>query len=81
MTTVKYYNRYESHMGTKTTESLIDSFLMLFSKKVGLIVSFDDVKDVQKELKEDNIINKELSTFNVTRHCGVGICWLSPMLL
>ena len=32
----KYYKRYEAYAGNKTTESLIDSFLMLVSKAVGM---------------------------------------------
>ena len=35
---------------------------MLFSKGVGMVVSIDDVKELQKELKNDFIINQELST-------------------
>ena len=58
----KYSKRYESYIGNKTTESLIDSALVLFSKGVGLMVSIDDVKELQKELKNDYIINQELST-------------------
>ena len=46
----KYYKRYEAYAGNKTTESLIDSFLMLVSKGVGMVVSIDDVKELQKEL-------------------------------
>ena len=35
---------------------------MLFTKGVGMVVSIDDVKDMQKELKNDYIINQELSS-------------------
>ena len=35
---------------------------MLFSKGVGMVVSIDDVKELQKELKNDYIINQELSS-------------------
>ena len=59
----KYYKRYEAYAGNKTTESLIDSFLMLVSKGVGMAVSIDDVKELQEELKNDYIINSELSSF------------------
>ena len=60
----KYQKRYESYLGTKTTEGLIDSFLMLFSKGVGMVVPIDDIKELQKELKQDYIINRDLSTFS-----------------
>ena len=42
----KYSKRYEAYIGNKTTESLIDSFIMLYSKGVGMVVSIDDVKKV-----------------------------------
>ena len=58
----KYSKRYEAYIGNKTTESLIDSFIMLYSKGVGMVVSIDDVKALQKELNQDYIINQELST-------------------
>ena len=56
----KYSKRYEAYIGNKTTDSLIDSFIMLFTKGVGMVVSIDDVKELQKELKNDYIINQEL---------------------
>ena len=58
----KYSRRYEAYIGNKTTESLIDSFIMLYSKGVGMVVSIDDVKKLQEELNKDYIINQELST-------------------
>ena len=58
----KYSKRYEAYIGNKTTESLIDSFIMLYSKGVGMVVSIDDVKALQEKLNKDYIINQELST-------------------
>ena len=58
----KYCKRYEAYIGNKTTESLIDSAIMLFSKGVGMAVPIDDVKELQKELKNDYIIHQELSS-------------------
>ena len=58
----KYSKRYEAYIGNKTTDSLIDSALMLSTKGVGLVVSIDDVNELQKELKNDYIINYELSS-------------------
>ena len=54
---VKYSKRYEAYVGNKATDSLIDSFIMLISKGVGMVVSVDDVKELQKKLKNDYIIN------------------------
>ena len=68
----KYSKRCEAYIGSKTTESLIDSAIMLFSKGVGLVVSIDDVKKLQKELKNDYIINQELSSLagGLALRCG-----------
>ena len=68
----KYSKRYEAYIGNKTTDSLIDSVLMLLTKGVGLVVSIDDVKELQKELKNDYIINQELSSLagGLALRCG-----------
>ena len=68
----KFYKRQEAHIGSKTTESLIDSFLMLFSKGMGLVVKIDDIEKLQQDLKNDYIINHELSSLagGVALSCG-----------
>ena len=58
----KYSKRYEAYIGNKTADSLIDSVLMLLTKVVGLVISIDDVNELQKELRNDYIINQELSS-------------------
>ena len=58
----KYNKRQEAYIGSKTTESLIDSFLMLVSKGLGMVVKIDDVEKLQQDLKNDYIINHELSS-------------------
>ena len=58
----KYSKRYEAYIDNKTTESLIDSTLMLYSKGIGMVVSIDDVKKLQEELNNDYIVNQELSS-------------------
>ena len=40
----KYHKRQEAYIGSKTTESLIDSLLMLFSKGLGMVVKVDDIE-------------------------------------
>ena len=64
----KYSKRYEAYIGNKTTESLIASFIMLYSNGVGMVVSIDDVKALQGELNNDYIINQELSTLAGALH-------------
>ena len=68
----KYNKRQEAYIGSKTTESLIDSFLMLISKGLGMVVKIDDVEKLQQDLKNDYIINHELSSLagGVALSCG-----------
>ena len=68
----KYNKRQEAYIGSKTTESLIDSFLLLASKGLSLVVKVDDVEKLQQDLKNDYIINQELSSLagGITLRCG-----------
>ena len=68
----KYYKRYESFVGAKTTETFVDSFLSLYTRAVGMFVPIKDVEALQNDLKKDYIINKELSAFvgNLALRCG-----------
>ena len=68
----KYRKRQEAYIGSKTTESLIDSFLMLACKGLGRVVKIGDVEKLQKELKNDYIINSELSSLarGLALRCG-----------
>ena len=68
----KFHKRQEAYIGSKTTESLLDSLLMLFSKGLGMVVKIDDVEKLQQDLKNDYIINYELSSLagGVALSCG-----------
>ena len=68
----KYTKRYETYVGSETTESLIDSFIFLASKVVGMTIKIIDIDAYQKELRNDYIINKELSNLagNLALKCG-----------
>ena len=57
----KFTKRYETYVGSKTTESLIDSFIFLATRAVGMTVKIRDTDAYQKELRNDYILNKELS--------------------
>ena len=69
---MKAHKRYETYVGAKTTETLIDSFLSLTTKALGLVVRLKDTKALQNELKNDYIITKELSTLSggLALRCG-----------
>ena len=58
----KYYKRYEAYAGSKTTESLMQSFSMFVSKGIGRAVEINDVEALREDLYQDYIINPELSS-------------------
>jgi len=68
----KYTKRYETYVGSKTTESFIDSFIFLATKVVGMTVNIKDIDAYQKEIRNDYIINNELSNLagNLALKCG-----------
>ena len=68
----KYTKRYETYVGSKTTESLIDSCIFLVTKVVGMAVNIKDIEACQKELRNDCIIKKELSNLagSIALKCG-----------
>ena len=68
----RYAKRYETYVGAKTTDSLIDSCIFLVTKVVGMAVNVKDIDAYQKELRNDYIINKELSNLagNLALKCG-----------
>ena len=59
----KYYKRYETFVGSKTTESMVDSLLTLLTRGLQMVIEIDDIDAMKKELKEDFIINKEMTDF------------------
>ena len=60
---IKFHKRYETYIGSKTTESLIDYALSLAIKGVGTVIKIDDANALKNELKGDFIINKEMCQF------------------
>ena len=71
----KYSKRYEAYIGNKTTEALVDSFIMLYSKAVGKLVLINDVKALQEELNKDYIITQELSSLAGALHFASADFW------
>jgi len=68
----KFIKRYETYVGSKRTESLIDSFVFLATKGVVMTVKIKDIEAYQKELRNGYILNKELSNLagNLALKCG-----------
>ena len=69
---MKQYKRYETYVGARTTETLIESFLTFSTKALSLVVKLKDAEALQNELKNDYIITKELSNLsgNIALRCG-----------
>ena len=69
---IRHTKRYETYVGAKTTETLIDSFLSFSTKALSWAVKIKDVDALQNELKNDYIITKEMSTLSggLALRCG-----------
>ena len=69
---MKYCTRYESYVGARTTETLIESFLAFSTKALSLVVRLKDVEALHNKLKNDYIITKELSDLSggLALRCG-----------
>ena len=69
---LKYYKSYEAYLSSKTTETLIDSFLTFSTKALGCVVKLKDAEALHNELKNDYIITKELYNIsgNISLRCG-----------
>ena len=70
---LKYSKRYQSYIGAKTTETLLDSFIALFSKAIGMFLRIKDVETYQAKLRKEFIINKGLSELSgsAALKCGL----------
>ena len=69
---MKYYKRYESYVGARTTETLIESILAFSTKALSLVVRLKDAEALHNELQNDYIITKELSNLSggLALRCG-----------
>ena len=57
----KYYNRYQAVLGKKINGGLVDSSLQLVSKIISYMVPVDDIDALCKDLKNDDLVNRELT--------------------
>ena len=60
----KYYLRYQILLGKQLSASLVDSAVLAASKAVSMVVSIDDTEQLYQDLKSDEIIKRELSSFS-----------------
>ena len=79
----KYIKRYEAYVGSKTTECLIDSCMFLVTKAVGMAVDIKDTDAYKNELRNDYIINQELSNLpgNLALKCERFLAAANAMLI
>jgi len=68
----KYYKRYESYVGAKTTHTFVDSCLLLYTRAVGMFLPTEDIEALQNDLKKDYVITKKFSTLvrSLALRCG-----------
>ena len=69
---MKHYKRYETYVGAKTNETMINSFLSFSVKTLGAVVRIKDPDTLHNELKNDYVITKELSAFSGAIALGCG---------
>ena len=60
----KYYLRYQTILGKQLSSCLVDSAVLAASKAVSMVVSIDDTEQLYQDLKSDEIIKRELSSFS-----------------
>ena len=59
----KYYLQYQTILGKHLSSRLVDSAVPAASKAVSMVVSIDDTEQLYQDLKSDEIIKRELSSF------------------
>ena len=57
----KYSKRYQTFIGSKTTESLIGSVVDLYAYAASAMLNIKDVDRLKEDLKKDFTISKELT--------------------
>ena len=80
---LKYHKRYESYVGGKTTETLIDGFLCLATKAIGSIVKIKDADALKNDLKNHYVITKEMSELSgvIALRCGHMLAVVNALLI
>ena len=61
---IRYQKRYETYVGARTTETMLENFLAFSINALGWGVKIKDPEVLQNELKNNYIITKELSNLS-----------------
>ena len=59
----KYFNRYKTVMGKKVTGGLVESAISSASVLISYVIPVDDVEALNEDLKNDDLVKRELSNF------------------
>ena len=59
----KYYLQYQTILGKQLSSSIVDSAVLAASKAVSMVVTIDNTEQLYQDLKSDEIIKRELSSF------------------
>ena len=59
----KYFNIYKTVMGKKVTGGLVESAISAASVLISYVIPVDDVESLNEDLKNDDLVRRELSNF------------------
>ena len=59
----KYFNLYKTVMGKKVTGGLVESAISAVSVLISYVIPVDDVEALNEDLKNDDLVKRELSNF------------------
>ena len=59
----KYFNRYKTVMGKKVSNGLVESAISAASVIISYVIPVDDVEALNEDLKNDDLVKRELSNF------------------
>ena len=60
---LKYYNRYQSVLGKQLHKGLIESFIRTTVKGLSYFLNFDDTEELSKDLQNDELVKKRISSY------------------
>ena len=59
----KYFNRYKTVMGKRVSTGLVESAISAASVLISYVIPVDDVESLNEDLKNDDLVKRELSNF------------------
>ena len=59
----KYFNRYKTVMGKRVSNGLVESAISAASVLISYVIPVDDVEALNEDLKNDDLVKRELSNF------------------